>query len=87
MIFLHLLCGRKITKSRHEKERLREARQRGDDNLKLAEQLNFNRNTAYNNVKGEQLQHKRGCKMYQKVNYEMSEFIVEILEENWKRKR
>ena len=70
------------TISRLEKERLREVYRNGGDFLNLATQLNINRTTAYNIVRREVVEKKRGGKTYKKVDSSMLDFIVEILEKN-----
>ena len=70
------------TTSRLDKERLREVYRNGGDFLNLATQLNINRTTAYNIVRREVVEKKRGGKTYKKVDSSMLDFIVEILEEN-----
>ena len=69
------------TISRLDKERLREVYRNGGDFLNLATQLNINRTTAYNIVRREVVEKKRGGKSYKKVDSSMLDFIVEILEE------
>ena len=70
------------TISRLDKERLREVNRNGGDFLNLATQLNINRTTAYNCVRREVVEKKRGAKTYKKVDSSMLDFIVEILEEH-----
>ena len=66
------------TISRLAKERLREVYRNGGDFLNLATQLNINRTTAYNIVRREVVEKKRGGKIYKKVDSSMLDFIVEI---------
>ena len=55
------------TISRLDKERLREVYRNGGDFLNLATQLNINRTTAYNIVRREVVEKKRGGKLTKKL--------------------
>ena len=70
------------TISRLDKERLSEVYRNGGEFLNLATQLNINRTTAYNIVRREVVEKKRGGKTYKRVDSSMLDFIVGILDEN-----
>ena len=70
------------TISHLDKERLRVVYRNGGDFLNLATQLNIIRTTAYNIVRREVVEKKRGGKTYKKVDSSTLDFIVEILEEH-----